>query len=52
MRKSNNTRMFQQLASHEQKSIPATSVQDLIPRPCADNAQCQHGDVFMSQEGI
>jgi hypothetical protein len=30
--------MLQQLAFHAQKIIPATSVQDLNPRPCADNA--------------
>ena len=30
--------MLQQLAFHAEKNIPATSVQDLNPRPCADNA--------------
>jgi hypothetical protein len=29
--------MLQQLAFHAQYSIQATSVQDLNPRPCADN---------------
>jgi hypothetical protein len=29
--------MLQQLASRAQEIIPATSVQDLSPRPCADN---------------
>jgi hypothetical protein len=29
--------MLQQLASRPQEIIPATSVQDLNPRPCADN---------------
>ena len=29
--------MLQQLVSHAQKIIPATSVQDLNPRPCSDN---------------
>jgi hypothetical protein len=30
--------MLQQLAFHAQQTIQATSVQDLDPRPCADNA--------------
>ena len=30
--------MLQQLAFHAQKIIPATSVQDLNPRPCTDNS--------------
>ena len=30
--------MLQQLAFHEQQTINATRVQDLDPRPCADNA--------------
>ena len=30
--------MLQQLAFHKQQTIKATSVQDLDPRPCADNA--------------
>jgi hypothetical protein len=30
--------MLQRLAFHAQKTIPAISVQDLNPRPCADNA--------------
>jgi hypothetical protein len=30
--------MLQQLAFHAQQAILATSVQDLDPRPCADNA--------------
>ena len=38
IRKSNNNRMMQQLDFHVQKIIPTTSVQDLHPRPCADNA--------------
>jgi hypothetical protein len=36
--KSNNHRMLQELAFHAQKTVPATSIQDLNPRPCADNA--------------
>jgi hypothetical protein len=38
IQKSNNNRMLQRLAFHAQKTIPAISVQDLNPRPCADNA--------------
>ena len=30
--------MLQQLAFHKQQTIKATRVQDLDPRPCADNA--------------
>ena len=30
--------MLQQLAFNAQETIPATSIQDLEPRPCADNA--------------
>ena len=30
--------MLQQLAFQAQKTIPAASIQDLDPRPCADNA--------------
>ena len=37
IQKSNNNRMLQQLAFHAQKIIPATNVQDLNPRPYADN---------------
>ena len=36
--KSNNHRMLQQLAFHKRQTIKATRVQDLDPRPCADNA--------------
>jgi hypothetical protein len=35
--KSNNHRMLQQLASHTQQTIKATSTQDLDPCPLADN---------------
>ena len=35
--KSNNHRMIQQLVFHTQQTIQNTSVQDLDPRPCADN---------------
>ena len=35
--------MLQQLAFQAPKTIPATSIQDLDPRPCADNA---HASVF------
>jgi len=35
---SNNHRMLQQLAFHAQKIIPATSVRDLNPLLCVDNA--------------
>ena len=36
---SNNHRMIQQqLAFHERQTIKTTRVQDLDPRPCADNA--------------
>jgi hypothetical protein len=38
IQKSNNNRMSKQLGFHSQKIIPATSIQDLNPRPCADNA--------------
>jgi hypothetical protein len=34
---SNNNMILQQLVFHTQKIIPATSVQDLNPRPCTDN---------------
>jgi hypothetical protein len=34
---SNNHRMLQQLSFHAQHSVQAASVQDLNPRPCADN---------------
>ena len=37
--KSNNHRMLQQFAFHKQKSIRATSVRDIDPRTCTDNAQ-------------
>ena len=36
--KSNNHRMLQQLAFHKRQTIKSTRVQDLDPRPCADNA--------------
>ena len=36
--KSNNHRMIQLLAFRAQRSIPATSVQDLDHRPCSDNS--------------
>ncbi len=36
-RKSNNSRMFQQLAFHTQQITKATSTQDLDPRPLANN---------------
>jgi hypothetical protein len=36
--KSNNHKMLQQLAFHKKQTIKATRVQDLDPRPCADNA--------------
>jgi hypothetical protein len=36
--KSSNHRILQQLALHTQQTIQDTSVQDLDPRPCADNA--------------
>ena len=35
--KSSNHRILQQLALHTQQTIQDTSVQDLDPRPCADN---------------
>jgi hypothetical protein len=43
IQKSNNNRMLQQLAFDDQKFIPATSVQDLNPRSCADNT---HTSIF------
>ena len=36
--KSNNHRMIQQLVFHEQQIIKVTSVQDLDPRTCSNNA--------------
>ena len=46
--KSNNHRMLQQLAFHKQQTIKATTVQDLDPRPCADNA---HESVLAHEMG-
>ena len=40
--------MLQQLALHAQKTIPATSTQDLDTRPCADNA---HASVLPHEMG-
>ena len=37
MRKSNNSRVLQQLAFHTQQIIKTTSTQDLDPRPLANN---------------
>ena len=39
IQKSNNHRMLQQLSFHVENNIPGTSIQDLNPRPCADNDQ-------------
>ena len=36
--KSNNHRILQQLAFHKRQTIKTTRIQDLDPRPCADNA--------------
>ena len=46
--KSNNHRMLQQLVSHKRQTIKATRVQDLDPRPCADNA---HESVLAHEMG-
>jgi hypothetical protein len=44
-RKSNNSRMFQQLSFHTQQITKATSTQDLDPRPLANN---EHPSVLLT----